>query len=179
MNKNIQITVCRADFWGSREPGGEPSELDQRQPESPDVHWTHREVCRVQKPTGEMDAHKLIWRGGIKGSLYNKTYTDVFILLTSCVSVCPVPSVSYLLPVCYRTICWGGRRPVRWLKETKRLCWRSVCFLPLHTGASLDPHLIVLRMAASADIPEVEVQVKHTHSVWRDSLSSWASILIM
>lgn len=46
---------------------------------------------------------------------------------------------------------------MRWLNETKRLCWRSVCFLPLHTGASSDPHLVVLRMAASADI-----QVKHT-----------------
>lgn len=51
---------------------------------------------------------------------------------------------------------------MRWLNETKRLCWRSVCFLPLHTGASSDPHLVVLRMAASADISEVGVQVKHT-----------------
>lgn len=113
-----------------------------------------------------MDAHialgSNILRGVSKGSLYNKAYTDVFILRTSCLSVSPVSSVSYLLPVCYRTICWGGRRPVRWLNETKRLCWRSVCFLPLHTGASSDPHLVVLRMAASADISEVEVQVKHT-----------------
>ena len=56
-----------------------------------------------------------------------------FLIVSQLFVSSPVPYVSYLLPVCYRIICWGGKRHVRWLNETKRLCWRLVCFLNLHT----------------------------------------------
>lgn len=51
------FSLDRADFWGSREPGGEPAELDPRQSEPPDVYRTNREVRSIQKPTGEKNVH--------------------------------------------------------------------------------------------------------------------------
>lgn len=46
------VLLYRADLWRSWEPGGEPAELDQRQPEPPDVHRTHWEIRSIQKPSG-------------------------------------------------------------------------------------------------------------------------------
>lgn len=38
-----------------------------------------------------------------------------------------------------RTTCWGERRHRRWTKETKRLCWRWVCFS--HRAAAFNTSL--------------------------------------
>lgn len=65
-------TLCRADLWGSWKPGGEFAELDQRQPESADVHRTHREICRVQKPPGEVHTQNTRgWGGGLCSDITN------------------------------------------------------------------------------------------------------------
>lgn len=122
------FSLDRADFWGSREPGGEPAELDPGQSEPPDVYRTNREVRSIQKPTGEKNVHTFKRLCRETGWIISTKCWCFCILLTRCVSVsCFIPW--------YRTTCWGGRRRVKWPKETKRLCWRWVCFS--HTAASL------------------------------------------
>lgn len=58
---------------------------------------------------------------------------------------------------------------MRWLKETKRLCWRLVCFLLLHTAASsnasspgnpLESFRLSLEVDDQDDVPEMEVQTQ-------------------
>lgn len=56
----------RAHIRGSREPGGEPPELDAGQPQQAHVHRTHREIRSLQEPTGDSPPVRAqVGRGGI------------------------------------------------------------------------------------------------------------------
>lgn len=115
---NRVFSLSRAHLWGPREPGGEPAQLDEGQPEPSDVHRAHREVRLVQKPPGERSALTL------RGS--RSRYVGA-------TGLQPADSISasavWPLP-CNRTTCWAERRRLRWTSGTRRLCWRWVGLPP-------------------------------------------------
>lgn len=81
------FSLDRADFWGSREPGGEPAELDPGQSEPPDVYRTNREVRSIQKPTGENNVHMFKRLCRETAWIISTKCWYFCILLTTCMSV--------------------------------------------------------------------------------------------